>query len=131
MKQSQTIGQLLMDFRKENKVSQLDFAATVQVDIRTVQRWEKDETLIKPEKEHEIARFTLLPYQLIRNLNTTVPIPTYYDFRIRKYSLSELSNELPDADWFKERINDFSKRVRTIDVDRDMEVLRKDLSIQK
>lgn len=131
MKQYLSIGKLLIDYRKEHGISQLDFAAMVQVDIRTVQRWEKDETLIKPEKEKELARETLLPYQLIRNLNALSPIPTYYDFRIRKYSLSELNNDLPDANWFKERINDFSKRVRVIDVNTDMEVLSKDLSIQK
>ncbi len=131
MKQYQSIGPLLMDFRKEHRISQTDLSAMIQVDIRTVQRWEKDETLIKPEKEKELAQVTLLPYQLIRNLNAAVPIPTYYDFRIRKYSLSVLNNELPDANWFKDRIHDFSKRVRTIDVHRDMEVLGKDLSIQK
>ena len=131
MKQYQSIGPLLMDYRKEQKISQIEFASMLHVDIRTVQRWEKDETLIKPEKEKELARATLLPYQLIRNLNTVDPIPTYYDFRIRKYSLSELSNDLPDASWFKDRIKDFSRRVRTIDVQRDMEVLSKDLSVQR
>ena len=131
MKKYLTIGALLIDYRKENQLSQLDLSSQINVDVRTVQRWEKDITLIKLDKEREIVEATLLPHQLIRNLNATNPIPTYYDFRIRKYSLSELSNTLPDANWFKPRINEISKRVRTIDVSKDMGILKKDLKIQK
>lgn len=131
MKKYLSIGELLIDYRKENQISQMDFSSSINVDIRTVQRWEKDTTLIKPEKEKEIVSETLLPYQLIRNLNANVPIPTYYDFRIRKYSLTELNNDLPDARWLKERMNDHTKRVRTIDPEKDLEILKKDLKIQK
>ena len=131
MKNYLTIGALLIDYRKENQLSQLDLSSQINVDVRTVQRWENDITLIKPDKEKEIVEATLLPHQLIRNLNATIPIPTYYDFRIRKYSLSELNNILPDANWFKLRINEISKRVRTIDVSKDMDIIKKDLKIQK
>jgi len=131
MKKYHSLGELLIDFRRQNDLSQSDFAAQMNVDVRTVQRWEKDETLIKPEKEKELADDTLLPYQLIRNLNANSPIPTYYDFRIRKYSLTRLNNELPDADWLKERIDELSNRTRTIDPDRDIELLRRDLKTQK
>jgi transcriptional regulator with XRE-family HTH domain len=131
MKQYFSIGNLLIDFRNERGLSQLDLSALLNVDIRTIQRWEKDITLIKPEKEREIAELTLLPYQLIRNLNAAIPIPTYYDFRIRKYSLSELNNELPDARWLKERLDEMSDRIHTIDPLKDMDILRKDLAFQK
>jgi len=131
MKKYLSIGELLSDYRKENQLSQMDFSSEINVDTRTIHRWEKDITLIKPDKEKEIVEATLLPYQLIRNLNAAQPIPTFYDFRIRKYSLTELNNELPNADWLKPRENDFSKRIRTIDVSNDMEILRKDLKIQK
>jgi len=131
MKKYLTIGELLIDYRKENQLSQLDLSSEINVDIRTVQRWEKDITLIKLDKEKELVEATLLPHQLIRNLNATIPIPTYYDFRIRKYSLSELSNKLPDANWFKQRLDEISKRVRTIDVSKEMDLLKKDLKIQK
>lgn len=131
MKKYHSLGELLVDYRKENDLSQSDFAAQMNVDVRTVQRWEKDETLIKPEKEKELSDDTLLPYQLIRNLNAVSPIPTFYDFRIRKYSLTRLNNELPDADWFKERIDELSNRTRTIDPEKDIEILRRDLKTQK
>ncbi len=131
MKQYFSIGELLTDYRSDRDLSQMDLAALINVDARTIQRWEKDITLIKTNKEREIAEVTLLPYQLIRNLNASVPIPTFYDFRIRKYSLTELNNELPDARWLKDRVKEFSKKIRTIDPATDMEILRKDLLFQK
>lgn len=131
MKRYLSIGELLNDYRKENQLSQMDFSSNINVDIRTIQRWEKDITLIKPDKEKEIVEATLLPYQLIRNLNAVQPIPTFYDFRIRKYSLAELNNELPEADWLKPKSDDFSKRIRTIDISKDIDILKKDLKIQK
>lgn len=131
MKKYLSIGELLFDYRQENQLSQMDFSSEINVDIRTIQRWEKDITLIKPEKEKEIVEATLLPYQLIRNLNAAQPIPTFYDFRIRKYSLTELNNKLPDADWLKPKDDKFSERIRTIDISNDMSILKKDLKIQK
>ncbi len=131
MKKYNSLGELLIDFRKENDLSQTDFAAQMNVDVRTVQRWEKDETLIKPEKEKALSNDTLLPYQLIRNLNAISPIPTYYDFRIRKYSLTRQNNELPDADWLKDRIHELSRQIRPIEPENDIEILRRDLKTQK
>lgn len=131
MKQYFSIGALLIDYRRDRDLSQMDLSSLINVDVRTIQRWEKDITLIKPDKEKEIAEATLLPYQLIRNLNSTVPIPTYYDFRIRKYSLTELNNDLPHALWLKDRVKEFSKKIRTIELTSDIEILRKDLLLQK
>jgi transcriptional regulator with XRE-family HTH domain len=131
MKQYFSIGALLIDYRHDRELSQMDLSSMINVDVRTIQRWEKDITLIKPDKEKEIAETTLLPYQLIRNLNATVPIPTYYDFRIRKYSLTELNNELPHASWLKDRVKELSDRIRTIQLQSDIDILRKDLLLQK
>lgn len=115
MKKYKSLGELLIDYRNFNKLSQHDFATKVGVDVRTVQRWEKDVTLVKPDKEEDIVMETLLPYQLLRNLNAAVPIPTYYDFKLRKYSLSLLNNELPHASWFKDQIGAKTHRLRKID----------------
>lgn len=123
MKKYNSLGELLIDFRDFNNLSQSEFAFNINVDVRTVQRWERDITLIKPEKEEEIILETLLPYQLVRNLNATVPIPTFYDFRIRKYSLNELSTDLPDAIWFKAQLNIKTNRLRTIDFDFDIKYI--------
>lgn len=131
MKKFHSLGELLLDFRTENKLSQFDLASLLEVDTRTVQRWEKDQTLVHPDKEKVLAEQTLLPYQLIRNLNAAVPIPTFYDFRIRKYALSKLNNELPKAKWLRESAAEFSSQVRVIDPFNDYSILERDLKIQK
>ncbi|MFD1293740.1 helix-turn-helix domain-containing protein [Lutibacter holmesii] len=131
MKRYESIGELLIDYRAINNLSQADFAEKLDVDTRTVQRWEKGQTLIKSDKEEEIVVKTLLPYQLVRNLNAAVVIPTFYDFRIRKYSLSEISNEVPDALWFKRDLGSKNKNIRTIDFSFDNTYLIKYLKFQK
>jgi len=121
MKKYLSLAELLIDYRNLNKISQSDFAAKLNVDIRTVIRWEKDETLVKSDKEEDLAEETFIPYQVIRNLNAVVAIPTFYDFRIRKYSLAEISNELPDTEWLKAQIETPTKRVRTIEFKSDID----------
>ena len=123
MKKYNTIGELLIDYRTINQVSQADFSAKLNVDIRTIQRWENNATLVKAEKEEAIVMETLLPYQLVRNLNASVPIPTYYDFSLRKYSLSKLTNKLPHAQWFKSNLEIATNRIRTLDYETDIEYI--------
>ena len=121
MKKYLLLSELLIDYRLLNNISQADFAASLDIDKRTIQRWEKDETLVKPEKEEELAEETFIPYQVIRNLNALVTIPTYYDFRIRKYSLAEISTNLPDAEWLRDQIEISTKRIRTIELKSDID----------
>ena len=126
-----TLGALLKDYRKFNNLSQSDFAHNVNVDLRSVQRWEKGLTLLKSDKEEDVVLETLLPYQLIRNLNTTVPIPTFYDFKIRKYSLHERTNDLPKAGGFKEQIDISTNQLRKIDFDLDKKYIKRFIHSQK
>ena len=131
MRKYNDIGELLVDFRKINSISQSDFAALLDVDVRTIQRWENGSTLIKPEKEEDIVKATLLPYQLIRNLNATVPIPTCYDFSLRKYGLNKLNSELPGASWYKSRLEIATQRIRTLDHETDIDYLEKYMQFHK
>lgn len=121
MKKYMSLGELLTDYRQFNNVSQADFAAALNVDIRTISRWEKDITLVKFEKEEDLVEQTFIPYQVIRNLNATVPIPTFYDFRLRKYAKDELSNSLPLADWIRTKMDSSTKRLRPVEFDSDYE----------
>lgn len=121
MKKYSTLGELLVEYRRINKVSQIDLAALIEVDIRTILRWEKNETLLKPEKEELLTDITFIPYQVIRNLNAPVAIPTYYDFDLRKYSLSSISKDLPDAEWIKGKIDKTTDRIRSINNDEDID----------
>ncbi len=128
MKKYHTLGQLLIDYREVFNISQADLAAMLDVDVRTVQRWEADVTQLKAEKEAELVRATFLPHQLVRNLNAVVPIPTYYDFSLRKYSLSELNNDLPDPHTILEKVYFPSERVRTLRPEADLETVMQYLS---
>ena len=131
MKKYNSIGELLFDYRAFNNLSQADFAADLNVDLRTIHRWEKDITLIKSEKEEDIVLSTLMPYQLIHNLNATVPIPTFYNFKTRKYSLSEQNNDLPKVNWYLDQIDITSENLRTIDFDFDIKHLEQFIASQK
>lgn len=131
MKKYNSIGELLIDYRNFYNQSQADLAALLNVDLRTIQRWEKDITLIKSEKEEDIVLATLMPYQLIHNLNATVPIPTYYNFKTRKYSLSQQSNDLPKVNWFLDQINISSENLRTIDLELDFKHVEQFIDTQK
>lgn len=131
MKKYTSLGELLMGFRGFKKISQIDLASMFEVDIRTIIRWEKNQTLLKPEKEKEIAEISFIPHQVIRNLNTTTPIHTFYDFEIRKYSLSPLSTELPDPEWIKKRIDDLDHRIRPIETDDDINSIIRNTLLQR
>ena len=124
MKKYTSIGALLIDFRKFNNMSQAELASKFDVDIRTIIRWEKNETLLKSDKEEEMVDITFIPYQVIRNLNAPVSIPTYYDFNVRRYSLSNISKELPDPHWILD-LHAETNRMRTIKYESDLdEIIR-------
>lgn len=131
MKQYYTIGQLILDYRTFYDISQVEFSVSINVDLRTVQRWEKDLTLIKSEKEEDLVLATLLPYQLIHNLNASVPIPTYYNFKTRKYALSAQNTVLPKLSWFIDQLQIESKQLRTIDYNQDIKHLEQFIGSQK
>ena len=131
MKKYSSIGELLIDYRNKNNTSQIELASKFDVDIRTIQRWEKNMTLLKPDKEEEMVDVTFIPYQVIRNLNAPVSIPTFYDFELRKYSLSTIANKLPDADWIKSRMAYSTERLRTIAHDSDLNDIIRCSLVQK
>ena len=94
MKKYSTLGELLFDYRNYYRLSQYDFAAKLDVDARTVIRWEKNESLVKQEKEVDFVRILGIPHQVIRNLNTENPIPIYFDFFRRVYSFTRFSQKV-------------------------------------
>ena len=120
MKKYRTLGDLLIDYRSFHSKSQSELASQLDVDVRSVIRWEKNETLVSSDKESVMSEMTFIPYQVIRNLNSTTQIPTFYDFDLRKYSLSALSSDLPDANWIKSRINYQTERVQSVSIARDI-----------
>jgi transcriptional regulator with XRE-family HTH domain len=125
MKNYNLLGELLTDYRLFNNISQAEFAARMDIDVRTVIRWEMNQSLLKSEKEKELVEKTFIPYQVVRNLNAVVTIPTFYSFTLRKYALAERSNKLPSVEWIKERMNDTSDRIRSIKTKSDIDQILK------
>lgn len=124
MKKYTSLGTLLIDFRAYKNMSQAELASKFDVDIRTIIRWEKNKTLLKSDKEEDMVDITFIPYQVIRNLNAPVSIPTFYDFNVRRYALSSLSKELPDPNWILD-LKSSTSRLRTIKYDSDLnEIIR-------
>jgi len=131
MKKYRSLGELLKDCRQHHKVSQTQLASQLDVDIRSVIRWEKNDTLLNSEKEALLAQVTFIPYQVIRNLNTGKPIPTFYDFHLRKYSLTAISSELPEASWIKSKIDLSTDGIRTISEKEDIRSILRFMALQK
>lgn len=131
MKKYDSLGSILKDYRAHEGVSQSELAAQLDVDIRSVIRWEKNETLLNSDKESALVKTTFIPYQVIRNLNTSKPISTFYDFDLRKYSLTAISRELPDADWIGSKIDIPTGRLRTIESEDDIEQIIRFTDLQK
>jgi transcriptional regulator with XRE-family HTH domain len=94
MKKYLSIAELLNDYRTYYQISQIDLAAMLDVDVRTIIRWEKNESLINQEKEKSIVEILGIPHQVIRNLNTEKPIPIYFDLFRRVYSHTRLSQKV-------------------------------------
>ncbi len=131
MKKYSSIGELLIDYRTLNNISQIELASEFEVDIRTIQRWEKNITLLKPDKEEEMVDVTFIPYQVIRNLNAPVSIPTFYDLELRKYSLSSIGTELPNPHWVESKMNYATERLRTISHNSDIDNIIRCSLVQK
>ena len=131
MKKYVGIGELIKSYRINSGNSQSELASQLDVDTRTIMRWEKNETLVSSDKEHSLANATFIPIQVIRNLNTTSPIPTYYDFGLRKYSLSTLFSELPDAQWINSRIEMQTDRLKSFESKENFEPIIRFTKLQK
>jgi len=114
LKKYSDLGALLVDYRKTFDLSQLDVASRLEVDVRTVARWEKNVTLIQPDKEQLLVESLSIPHQVIHNLNSERPIAVFYDIERRVYSHTALGSEVTDAGFFKEEFPTEPDRIRII-----------------
>ncbi|WP_163323399.1 helix-turn-helix domain-containing protein [Draconibacterium mangrovi] len=123
MKKYFSLSELLVDYRKHRKLTQIDFAAMLDVDVRTVIRWEKNESLIKADKERILIENMGIPHQVVRNLNTEQPIPVYFDFKRWLYSLTLLSSVVKSAKEFKTDEELHTTRIETLADDKDFDFI--------
>jgi len=121
MKKYSSLAELLIDYRAYHHLSQIDFAALLDVDVRTVIRWEKNESLIKQEKETSFVEILGIPHQVIRNLNTEKPIPIYFDLFRRVYSLSFISQKVLSSSDFILNVEIETDRIHLISKESDIE----------
>lgn len=121
MKRYNNLGELLIDFRKHRSLSQLDFAAMMDVDARTVIRWEKNVSLIKVEKEKILTETFRIPHQVIRNLNTDKPIAILFDFNKWAYALSDFTAFIPSVRDFKYDTEYESDSIKNLSNDEDFD----------
>ena len=96
-----SIAEIITDYRKKKDLSQLDLAILLDVDSRTVSRWEKGATLLNPEVKKCFVERLHIPHQVIHNLNSTFPISIYYDIDNMAYSLNAAGVKVPSAQWLK------------------------------
>lgn len=130
MKKYNSLGEILVDYRKHYKISQSEFASKLDVDIRSIIRWEKNETLVNSEKEKLLTQVTFIPFQVIRNLNTSTPIAIFYDFNLDKYSLTGISSELPDAKWIAAKIDRPTTRIKQIENKDEIKLILRNIKLQ-
>lgn len=121
MEKYHNFADLLIDYRILNDLSQLDLASLLDVDVRTVSRWERGISLVKPDKEKDFVEKLFLPYQLIRNLNAEHPIPVFYNMIIRTYSLSPMMTRIETAEWFKSSLLIDDEHIHSIKTDKDIQ----------
>ncbi|WP_319499387.1 helix-turn-helix transcriptional regulator [uncultured Draconibacterium sp.] len=123
MKKYYSLSELLVDYRKHRQLTQIDFAAMLDVDVRTVIRWEKNESLIKADKERILIENMGIPHQVVRNLNTEQPIPVYFDFKRWLYSLTLLSSVVKSAKEFKTDEELHTTRIVSLTDDKDFDFI--------
>jgi len=123
MKKYNSLSELIVDYRKFKDITQLDLADILDVDTRTISRWEKGVSLIKPDKEDDIVEKLFLPHQVIHNLNSEHPISIYFDMESRTYSLSLIGVKIADPDLFKAKLPVEEERIHALTADEDVEFI--------
>jgi transcriptional regulator with XRE-family HTH domain len=130
MKKYQSLADLLIDVRAAKNMTQLDLAVELDIDIRTIKRWESGDTLFKDRMEVEVARKLNIPYQVIHNLNSSRPIPMYYDIENRQFASTIGGLRIPEAKWLKFKLATEDSLFRTIDPEADFEIIQSIFEIQ-
>ncbi len=121
MKKYTTLAELLIDYRDYHNLSQINLAAILEVDARTVSRWERNESLVKPDKEEDFVEKLFIPYQVVHNLNSETPLAVYYDIKTRTYSLTAIMTRPTGAMWYKTDFPVEDERISLLSRDTDVE----------
>jgi transcriptional regulator with XRE-family HTH domain len=121
MKKYHSIGELLLDYRTFNSISQAEMALLLNVDARSISRWENAEALVRTDKEEALVKKLNIPHQVVHNLNSEHPIPIFYDLKTRTYSLTKVMTRRPNTSWYKADLPVENERLHPISNDSDIE----------
>jgi transcriptional regulator with XRE-family HTH domain len=122
MKKYKSLGELIKDYRLYNKMSKVKLAKMLNVDVRSITRWESEEKLIDPSIVEDVARKLFIPFQVIHNLNSKHPVPVYYNISNRTFALEFILTQLPSV-FFKYEMQNFKIETFPIIEDEDFEFL--------
>ncbi len=123
MKKYNSLSELISDYREAKNLTQLDLAARLNVDVKTIGRWENGLSLIKPDKEDDVMEALFLPHQVIHNLNSEHPISIYYDIETRTYSFSLLGSKMVDSEMFRSNLPVEEERIHPLSDEDDVEFI--------
>ncbi len=123
--------ELLKEYRTANQLTQEDLAEKLEVDVRSIARWEKGLTSFSRDKEASFAESLSIPFQVVRNLNSDPPFATYYDIARRTYANSAIGSVVMHASFFIDEFPKEDENLRTISHPKEIEVIlnhRKEVS---
>ena len=125
MKKYHSLSELLKDYREKNKLTQTELSELLNIDVRTIKRWENGSSFLSNRQEREVSEKLFIPYQVIHNLNSSRPLSIYYDIKKRVYSFNSTSLEVKDVLWFKTELPLEDELIKTISTEQDLEFISK------
>ncbi len=91
MKYFNNLGDLLKEYRELFSLNQEDFAEQLDTNLKTYQRWERNEHPAKEENLFKISQITWIPLHVTKTVNAGMPI--YYSVKKRKWSPTKLESK--------------------------------------
>jgi len=123
MKKYNSLSEFIIDYREFQNMTQLDLAVKLNVDTRTISRWEKSDSRIHPDKEDDFSEALFIPYQVIHNLNSEHPISIFYDMESRTYSFSLIGTQIANAEMFRSELPVEEERIHQLTEDEDVQFI--------
>lgn len=124
MKRYSSLSELIADYREQFDMTQVDLASKLNVDVRTISRWEKNESLIKTDKEDDFVNALFIPHQVIHNLNSEHPITIFYDLETRTYSMSLIGTQIVNTELFKSAFPVEEEHIHELDIASDYDFIK-------
>lgn len=130
MKKYHSLSELLKDYREQNDITQFELAGLLDIDVRTIKRWESRNSFLTDKLEKEISERLFIPYQVIHNLNSNIPLAIYYDLKKRTYSYTSTSLEVKHPAWFRDELPIENERIYTISTEKDLDFISRIQTLQ-